>query len=141
MNNRILVLSAAAVLASAAPRIALSQAIPDKPVTPVAATDSVKDVDPAGTYTTYLTAQGNAMTTVTKIEKRADGTYGGTITGEGIPPLPVNSVTVKGNTIKVSLSTPDGSEGIIEMVMKGNDFTGKWSMAGDGSSVTGYKAP
>ena len=142
MTKRLLAFAAAASIASAAPRIAFSQAIPDKPVAPPAAADSaVKDVDPAGTYTTYLTAQGNAMTTVTKIEKRADGTYGGTVTGDGIPPLPVNSVTVKGNTIKVSLSAPDGGEAIIEMVMKGADFTGKWSMAGDGSSVTGYKSP
>jgi hypothetical protein len=139
MNTRLLAVAAAATFASAAPRITSAQGTPDKP-TPVAA-DSAKDVDPAGTYTTYLTAQGNAMTTVTKIEKRADGTYGGTVSGDGIPPLPVNTVTVKGNTIKVSLSAPDGSEAVIEMVMKGLEFTGKWSMAGDGSSVTGTKSP
>ena len=144
MTHRLLALAAAATIAGAAPRIVSSQAIPDKPATPAApaaAADTTKDVDPAGTYTTYLTAQGTAMTTVTKIEKRADGTYGGTVTGDGIPPLPVNSVTVTRNRIHLSVSAPDGSEALIDMWLTGEDFTGEWSMAGDGSKITGKKRP
>ena len=104
-------------------------------------TDTTKDIDPVGTYTAYLTAGGNAMTTVTTIEKRADGTYGGTVTGDGIPPLPVNSVTVTKNKIHLSISAPDGSEALIDMWITGDDITGSWSMAGDGSSLTGKKSP
>ena len=57
-----------------------------------------------GTYTLYITAQGNAMTTTTRIDKNADGTYGGTLTADGIPPLPVNWVTVTGK--KVTIRSP-----------------------------------
>lgn len=142
MTARLFVLAAAATIASAAPRTMASQAIPDKPApaTP-AATDSTKDIDPVGTYTVYLTAQGNAMTTTTRIDKSADGTYTGTVNGDGIPPLPVNSVTVTGNRVKISVTAPDGSEAIIDMIVKGDDITGQWSMANDGSTITGKKTP
>ena len=148
MTNRMLLVAAAATIASAAPRIASSQSIPDKPPPPPptpatrpGAPDSTKDVDPTGTYTIYLTAQGNAMTTTTRIDKRPDGTYGGTVNGDGIPPLPVNSVTVTGNRIRLSVTAPDGGEAIIEMFLNGDDITGQWSMANDGSQLTGKKSP
>lgn len=139
MKTRILVLAAAATIVSAAPRIVLSQAIPDKPAP--AKADSTKDVDPVGTYTTYITAGGNAMTTTTRIDKKPDGGYTGTVTADGIPPLPVNSVTVSGNKIHLSITGPDGGEAIIDMVLVGDDITGSWSMAGDGSRLTGKKSP
>jgi hypothetical protein len=144
MTSRLFILAAAATIASAAPRIVSSQAIPDKPAapaTPAAAVDTTKDIDPVGTYTVYLTAQGNAMTTTTRIDKKADGTYTGSVNGDGIPPLPVNSVTVTGNKVKLSISAPDGTEAIIEMWIKGDDITGQWSMANDGSKLTGKKSP
>jgi hypothetical protein len=139
MTHRFLFVAAALTLASAAPRTSSSQAVPDKPApappaappavpptTPPATPDSAKDVDPVGTYTVYLTAQGNAMTTVN---------------GDGIPPLPVNSVTVAGNKVTLSLTAPDGTEAVIAMVITGDDITGQWSMANDGSSITGKKTP
>jgi hypothetical protein len=144
MTPRMLLLAAAATIASAAPRIVASQAIPDKPAPPAApatAKDSTKDVDPAGTYTVYLTAQGNAMTTTTRIDKRTDGTYGGTVNGDGIPPLPITSVTVSGNKVRVALTSPDGGEAVISMIITGDDITGEWSMANDGSKITGKKNP
>jgi hypothetical protein len=141
MTPRLFVLAAAATIASAAPRIVSSQAIPDKPAAPAASTDTTKDIDPVGTYTVYLTAGGNAMTTTTRIDKKADGTYTGTVNGDGIPPLPVNSVAVTGNKVRLSVTAPDGSEAIIEMWIKGDDITGQWSMANDGSKLTGKKSP
>jgi hypothetical protein len=141
MTARLFILAAAATIASAAPRTGASQAIPDKPAPAPAAADSTKDIDPVGTYTVYLTAQGNAMTTTTRIDKKADGTYIGTVNGDGIPPLPVNSVTVTGNRVKLSVTAPDGSEAIIDMIVKGDDITGSWSMANDGSAITGKKTP
>jgi hypothetical protein len=144
MTARLFVLAAAATIASAAPRIAATQAIPDRPApapTPAVPADTTKDIDAVGTYTVYLTAQGNAMTTSTRIDKKPDGSYTGTVTGDGIPPLPVNSVTVTGNKVKLSVTAPDGTEAIIEMIIKGEDITGQWSMANDGSAITGKKAP
>jgi hypothetical protein len=144
MTARLFVLAAAATIASAAPRIAATQAIPDRPApapTPAVPADTTKDIDAVGTYTVYLTAQGNAMTTSTRIDKKPDGSYTGTVTGDGIPPLPVNSVTVTGNKVKLSVTAPDGTEAIIEMIIKGEDITGQWSMANDGSAITGKKSP
>jgi hypothetical protein len=143
MTSRIFVLAAAATFASAAPRIVTSQAIPDKPApaTPAAVADSTKDIDPVGTYTVYLTAQGNAMTTTTRIDKKDGGGYSGTITADGIPPLPVTSVSVTGKKLKLTLTAPDGSEAWIEMTVDGEDLTGSWGMANDGSKITGKKSP
>lgn len=147
MNARLFVLAAAATIASAAPRSAASQAIPDRPAPPATPAapaipaDSTKDIDATGTYTVYLTAQGNAMTTTTRIDKKPDGSYTGTVNGDGIPPLPVNSVTVTGNRVKLSVTAPDGTEAIIDMIVKGEDITGNWSMANDGSAITGKKTP
>jgi hypothetical protein len=143
MKTRILVLAAAATIVSAAPRIVSSQAIPDKPAPAAPATpaDSLKDIDPVGTYTVYLTAQGNAMTTTTRIDKKEGGGYTGSVNGEGIPPLPITSVTVTKNKVRVSLTAPDGGEAIIEMIVNGEDITGQWSMANDGSKITGKKSP
>jgi hypothetical protein len=140
MFNRVLAFAAAATIASAAPRIASAQAIPDKPA-PVAAADTTKAVDPVGTYVAYITAQGNPMTTTTRIDRNADGTYKGSLTAEGIPPLPVNQVVVTGNKIHLSITAPDGGEAVIDMWVTGDDITGSWSMAGDGSKLTGKKSP
>ena len=106
-----------------------------------AKTKEVKNVDPVGTYYTNLTAQGNPISTTTKIEKKADGTFTGSVTSDVFPPLPVNSVKVDGNKIRLSISTPDGTEAIINMVLEGNEITGDWSMGGDGSKITGKKQP
>jgi hypothetical protein len=141
MKTRILVLAAAASIVSAAPRIVSSQAIPDKPAPAPAKADSTKDIDPVGTYTLYITAQGNSMTTTTRIDKKADGTFGGTLSADGIPPLPVNWVTVTGKTVKMGITSPDGGEAIMELLVSGEDITGSWSMAGDGSKLTGKKSP
>ena len=145
MMPRVLVLAAAATLASAAPRVTSAQGGPDKPPAPTdtakAPADSAKDIDPVGTYTVYLTAQGNAMTTVTRIDKKDDGGWTGSVTGDGIPPLPVTSVTVKGKMVRVTVTAPDGSEAVIEMIVDGEDISGQWSMANDGSRLSGKKAP
>jgi hypothetical protein len=50
-------------------------------------------------------------------------------------------VTVTGNKVKLTITAPDGSEAIIEMWVKGDDITGRWSMANDGSNLTGKKSP
>jgi hypothetical protein len=144
MTLRLLILASVATVAGAAPCVAQAQAGPDKPVAPPAvttATDTTKDIDPVGTYTVYLTAQGNAMTTTTRIEKKEDGTYTGTVNGDGIPPLPVTSVTVTKNKVRLTITAPDGGEAVIEMFVKGEDITGQWWMANDGSTLTGKKSP
>jgi len=137
MNRRLALFSVAALTFLA---IGSRTAAAQSGGTPPAA-DTAAAVDPVGTYVIYLTAQGNAMTLTHKIEKKADGTFGGSVTGEGIPALPINSVKVTGKTMRVSVTAPDGSEAIMTMVLDGDQVTGEWAMNGDGSKLTGKKQP
>jgi hypothetical protein len=105
-----------------------------------AARPNARDIDPVGTYQVNLTAQGSPMTLTAKIDKRREG-WGGQVTGEGVPLLPVKSVTVKGNTMKVVVTAPDGTDAIINIILTGTDISGDWSMTGDGSKISGKKLP
>jgi hypothetical protein len=137
MNRRLALFSVAALtLLAIGSRTAAAQTGGTPPPA-----DTAAAVDPVGTYVIYLTAQGNAMTLIHKIEKKADGTFGGSVTGEGIPALPINSVKVTGKTMRVSVTAPDGTEAIMTMVLDGDQVTGEWSMNGDGSKLTGKKQP
>ena len=99
-----------------------------------------RNVDPVGMYDVNLTAMGNEMVLNARIEKKADGTYGGQVTGEGIPTLPVKSVTVTGNMVRMVVMSPDGGDAIITMTIDSdNNISGDWSMAGDGSKLTGKR--
>ena len=99
-----------------------------------------RNVDPVGMYDVNLTAMGNEMVLNARIEKKADGTYGGQVTGEGIPTLPVKSVTVTGNMVRMVVMAPDGGDAIISMTIDSdNNISGDWSMAGDGSKLTGKR--
>ena len=106
-----------------------------------AATPPVRNIDPVGMYDVNLTAQGNPMAVNARIEKRADGSWGGQVTGDAIPPLPIKSVTVTGNTVKLVVTEPGGSDAFITMIVVGDDVSGDWSMTGDGSPITGKRRP
>jgi len=107
--------------------------------TPAPAARGGRNIDPAGMYDVNITAQGNAMAVNALIEKKPDGTWGGQVTGDAIPPLPIKSVTVSGNTVKIVVTAPDGGDAYINMIVDGNDVSGDWSMTGDGSKITGKR--
>ena len=98
------------------------------------------DVNPVGTYSLQITAQGNPMVIRAVVEKHEDGTFGGTVTGESFPPLTIKSVVVAARNVKLTVVSPDGSDAMVDITIdENNDVTGQWSMAGDGSAVTGKK--
>ena len=101
----------------------------------------VADIDPVGSYAVNLTAQGNPITVNAKIEKRPDGTYGGIVTSDVAPPLPITSVRVKGKTMRVAVNGPDGVEAILNLSLDGDIVSGDWKMGSDGSAVSGKKLP
>ena len=101
----------------------------------------VADIDPVGSYAVNLTAQGNPITVNAKIEKRPDGTYGGIVTSDVAPPLPITSVRVKGKTMRVAVNGPDGVEAILNLSLDGDLVSGDWKMGSDGSAVSGKKLP
>ncbi|MBI3568601.1 MAG: hypothetical protein HY084_10440 [Gemmatimonadetes bacterium] len=137
--------SSASSTGAAAPPAPAAAPAPSGPVanaTPAPApapAPRVRNIDPTGMYDVNITAQGNPMAINAVIEKKADGTWGGTVTGDAIPPLPIRSVTVTGNSVKLVVTAPDGGDAFITMVVDGTDISGDWSMAGDGSKITGKK--
>ena len=134
--------STSAAVAPPSPQLAPATPAP-APSTPSAAAPSstVTDIDPVGTYSVNLTAQGNPLTVTAKIERRADGSFGGAVTSDVTPPLAINSVRVSGNTMRVSVAGPNGEEAILNLRLDGAQLSGDWVMGNDGSPVSGRKLP
>jgi hypothetical protein len=140
MTNRLLLLATAVTFAAAAPsRSVLAQSSSEKPPAPQA--PATKDVDPVGTYELSVVVQGTAMPSTIKIEKKPDATLGGTVTTDAYGVFPIGAVKVSGKTITIGLSTQDGSPVTITLTLEGDQVAGEWSMANDGSKVTGKKLP
>jgi len=98
------------------------------------------EFNPVGTYNLEITAQGNAMTVQAVVEKKEDGTFGGTLTGDAFPPLTIKSVAVADRNVKLTVIAPDGGDALVDITVdENNDVAGQWSMTGDGSKVTGKK--
>lgn len=106
----------------------------------VVASDLRRVADVAGLYTINFSTQGSPMTLTLRIDKKEGGGYGGQMTGESLPPLPITSIKVSGNSVKVTFTAPDNTEGTISFVLASdNTITGDWLMTGDGSKITGKK--
>lgn len=136
----------AALALLVAGRTAAAQSDPAKPTTPAtppapATAPATANVDPVGSYNVNLTAQGNNMAVLAKIEKKADGGFTGSVSSDAFPPLPITSVKVAGSKITLTLTAPDGSEATIYMELKGDEISGEWSMPNDGSKIWGKKLP
>jgi hypothetical protein len=132
MSPRFL-LFAAAVMAAAPMHGALAQSAPASPKT--------TEIDPVGTYELSIVVQGTTMGSTVKIEKKADATLGGSVATEAYGTFPIEAVKVSGKTITISLSTQDGGAISIALTVEGDQVTGEWSMANDGSKITGKKLP
>jgi hypothetical protein len=136
-----LVLSAAVAITSTSTRAFAagtdaSRLSPDR----VLAADVRRAADVAGLYTINFSTQGSPMTLTLRIDKKDGGGYGGQMTGESLPPLPITSIKVSGNSVKIAFTAPDNTEGTITFVLASdNTITGEWLMTGDGSPITGKK--
>ena len=116
---------------------------PAPPARPAAPTPppAPKDINPVGAYGLNLVAQGNAIAVTLRIERRQDGSLGGTVSSEVIPVLPVTGVEVAGNAIKVYVTGPGGESVVLNLIVEGDDVRGDWSMGSDGSQLSGKKLP
>lgn len=132
MSPRLFLL-AAAVMAAAPLHGALAQSAPPSPTT--------TEIDPVGTYDLTIVVQGTAMGSTVKIEKKADATLGGSVATQAYGTFPIEAVKVSGRTMTISLSSQDGSPISISLTLEGDQVTGEWSMANDGSKITGKKLP
>ena len=91
----------------------------------------------AGLYDFTTVVQGDQVTgTITIV---ADGDrYSGTIATSATPEIPISSVTMEGQVITVTATSPDG-EVVMQLTMQGQEFTGTWSYAGQSGTMTGRK--
>lgn len=109
-----------------------AQAEPPKP----------RDIDPTGSYGVQLTYGGMPINLTLYLAKRDDGSWGGSITADQVPTIPLANVTLSGKTVTASLTSPDGAGVTMEFTIEGADLTGSWrGTNGDGSAMTGKKLP
>lgn len=99
-------------------------------------------IDPVGKYVVQAVVQGQAMDFDMVIEKKEDGTYGGKLVNPNLGETFIASLKVEGRTMKMVLSTPQGTEAVAEVTMaEDGTLDGSWSMQGDGGKMTGKKLP
>ncbi len=99
-------------------------------------------IDPVGKYIVQAVVQGQAMDFEMVIEKKEDGTYGGKLVNPNLGETYIASLKVDGRTMKMVLSTPQGTEAVAEVTMaEDGTLDGSWSMQGDGGKMTGKKLP
>jgi hypothetical protein len=105
-----------------------------KPATPA--------VDPVGRYAVSVVVQGQPADFDVVIEKKEDGSYGGTISNPNYGTSVITSLSVEGRAVKMVLATPQGVSANIEFTLaEDNTVDGSWAMEGDGGKVTGKKNP
>lgn len=134
MTRRLILCVAMAAVAAGAPaRAVMAQAAPPAP--------AAGNIDPVGTYDLNLTVQGATISSTIQVEKKADATFGGTVTAQSYGTFQIASVKVSGKTMTISIYAQDGSPVAITLTLDGDQVTGEWSMANDGSRITGRKLP
>lgn len=109
-----------------------AQAEPPKP----------KDIDPTGSYHAELTYGGMPISITIYLAKRDDGSWGGSITADQVPALPLFNITVSGKKVTASMTSPDGAAVTMEFTIDGANLAGSWrASTGDGSPISGKKNP
>jgi len=122
--------------------LALAVLLPAAAGAQEAANPSAPAIDPVGKYVVQAVVQGQAMDFEMVIEKKEDGTYGGKLANPNIGESYISSLKVEGRTMKMVLSTPQGTEAVAEVTMaEDGTLDGSWSMQGDGGKMTGKKLP
>lgn len=97
-------------------------------------------IDPVGKYAVSTLVQGQPADFEMIIEKKDDGSYGGTMSNPNYGTSVISSLKVEGRTMKIVLATPQGTEAGLEVTLKeDNTIDGSWSMEGDGGKLTGKK--
>lgn len=140
--RRLAVLVLLAACSSASPTPAPTPA----PAAPVAARAAAPAAAPApaptavnavGSYT-FATDVNGTPVAGTLVITRTNGAWGGKMTSDVFPELPVTAVTTEGKTMKVTAETPNGSV-VIVMTFAGDDYTGTWELGGQQGAVSGKR--
>lgn len=94
-------------------------------------------VNPVGEFEFATEVNGSPMKGVIDIHG-TPGAYTGKIVSDITPELPLTSVTVSGQTMKLIADTPNGVV-TMNVTFTGPAFSGNWELAGTGGSVTGKR--
>ena len=140
MTSRAAVLAGLVLLLSACKTTSsTSTIISGTPVLQPAPAVVVPPYDPAGRWTLALVAQGQSMEVQLELAKLPDGSWGGTLSSEAFPPIPITKASLTGKQLMATFPVPTGDTGSMTLNFNGDLVEGEWSMPGDGSKVSGKK--
>jgi hypothetical protein len=94
-------------------------------------------LNPVGTFEFATEVNGSPMKGVLNVAGMS-GSYTGSMKSDITPELPLTSVAVSGQTMKVVLDTPNGAA-TINLTFTGDTFTGTWELGGAGGPLTGKR--
>ena len=110
------------------------------PAAPASAPASAAAFSPAGKWVVGLVAQGTNMEVQLELVPLADGGWTGTITSTAFPPFPITKATLTGKRMVATFAIPTGDMATMTLDFDGGDLVeGEWTMAGDGSKLTGKR--
>lgn len=93
--------------------------------------------NPVGTFEFETELNGSPLTGTVEVTGQEDA-YGGTLRTSATPDLPIAGVAVEGNLMVVTADTPNGVV-TLRMSFTGNDFIGRWELAGDSGPLAGRR--
>lgn len=102
-----------------------------------AAAAAPAELDPAGSYTFSTTVQGMAVDGRLRITG-SGGAWGGSMYTDVTGELPLTSVRVEGQELRLTADTPDGTVHV-RVMFTGDTFTGAWNLGADGGPLTGRR--
>jgi len=116
--------------------VAVLLAVGCTPAGPAAAPEPVA-LDPVGTFDYTSSFQGQPMNGQLVITG-GPGTYGGTMSSNLFPAMPIETVTINGQELILGVNTGDGTAEI-RVNFTGDNFTGRWSYAGEAGDIAGQR--
>ncbi len=125
----------AGATSSAAP--SPTSAAPASPASAVAARPAKTAVNPVGQFEFNTEVNGSPMKGNLRIAGTT-GSYTGTMTSDITPELPITSIAVDGQTMKLVMDTPNGAA-TINLSFTGDTFTGNWELGGASGPLTGKR--
>lgn len=94
-------------------------------------------LDPVGNYEFSTSVDGQPLGGTFDITG-TPGAYTGTIRVQGIDPIPITSVTVQGQALRIA-ALLDGQPVAVELNFTGDAFTGAWSAGELGGALSGRR--
>ena len=107
------------------------------PAPAMTATTRPAALNPVGAYEFATELNGSPMKGSLTIGG-SPGAYTGKLTSDVMPELPITSVSVDGQMVKLLADTPNGTV-TINLTFTGDTFAGNWELGGQGGNLTGKR--